>query len=58
MVLEAFSHGDGYGQGYGEMPRGIRKERGLMTYLKVGLLTYAIVSLILMAVWFIDELFL
>jgi hypothetical protein len=29
-----------------------------MKYLQVGLLTYAIVSLILMAVWFIDEFFL
>jgi hypothetical protein len=29
-----------------------------MRYLQVGLLTYAIVSLILMAVWFIDEFFL
>jgi hypothetical protein len=29
-----------------------------MRYLKVGLLTYAIVSLILMAVWFVDEFFL
>jgi len=29
-----------------------------MRYLQVGLLTYAIVSLILMAVWFVDEFFL
>ena len=29
-----------------------------MKYLQVGLLTYAIVSLILMAVWFVDEFFL
>jgi hypothetical protein len=57
-VLEAFSHGDGYGQGYGEMPRGIREEGGLMRYLQIGLLTYAVVSLILIAVWFVDEFFL
>jgi hypothetical protein len=26
-----------------------------MRYLKIGLLTYAVVSLILIAVWFVDE---
>ena len=29
-----------------------------MTYLKAGLLTYAIVSLVLIAIWLIDEYFL
>ncbi len=29
-----------------------------MTYLKAGLLTYAIVNLVLIAIWLIDEYFL
>jgi len=31
---------------------------GKMTYLKAGLVTYAIVSLVLIAIWLIDEFFL